>query len=120
LYPLKIEFEIFGGTMAKELDSNSFKSEIIEGKATALIDFWAPWCGPCRMLGPIIENLSQKYAGKVTIAKVNVDNSPDLAANYNVASIPTLLFFKNGDLIHTAIGVSPEPELDSLISEKLL
>lgn len=106
--------------MAKELDSNAFKSEIINGKANAVIDFWAPWCGPCRMLGPIIENLAQKYEGKLTIAKVNVDNSPDLAATYNVASIPTLLFFKDGELIHTAVGVSPEPELDALISEKLL
>lgn len=106
--------------MARELDSNAFKNEIIEGKASAVVDFWAPWCGPCRMLGPIIENLAKKYEGKLTIVKVNVDNSPDLAANYNVASIPTLLFFKNGELIHTAVGVSPEPELDALISEKLL
>lgn len=106
--------------MAKEFDSNAFKKEILEAKASAVVDFWAPWCGPCRMLGPIIENLAQKYDGKLIIGKVNVDNSPDLAASYNVASIPTLLFFKNGELIHTAVGVSPEPELDSLINEKLL
>lgn len=105
--------------MAKELDSNAFKTEIIEGQASAMVDFWAPWCGPCRMLGPIVEKLAEKYEGQITIAKVNVDNSPDLAASFNVATIPTLLFFKAGKLIHTSVGVMPEADLDNLIKEKL-
>lgn len=106
--------------MAKELDTNAFNTEVLKSEGSAVIDFWAPWCGPCRMMGPIIENLAKKLDGKVTVAKVNVDNCPDLAAKYNVASIPTLLFFKKGELVHTALGVTPEAELENKIKEVLL
>ncbi|MFZ5952510.1 MAG: thioredoxin [Candidatus Rifleibacteriota bacterium] len=106
--------------MAREIDSKEFTAEVLEGSGSALIDFWAPWCGPCRMLGPIIDNLSHKYDGKVLVAKVNVDNSPDLAAKFGISTIPTILFFKDGKMIHSAVGVMPEAEFDTMIKEKLL
>lgn len=106
--------------MALELNENNFKAEVEDAKGSALVDFWAPWCGPCRMMGPIIDNLAVKFAGKVKIAKINVDESPNLAARFNVSSIPTLIFFKNGSAVHTSLGVTPEAELEKQINEKLL
>ncbi len=106
--------------MARELDAQTFQKEVIDDKVTALVDFWAPWCGPCRMVAPIIDKLAEKYDGKLLIAKVNIDNTPDIAAKYSVASIPTLIFFKNGEPVHTSLGAMPEPELDALIQEHLL
>jgi len=106
--------------MALELNENNFKSEVEDSKGSALVDFWAPWCGPCRMMGPIIDNLAAKFSGKVKIAKINVDESPNLAARFNVSSIPTLIFFKNGKAVHTSLGVTPEAELEKQINDKLL
>ena len=106
--------------MALELNDKNFQAEIADFKGTALVDFWAPWCGPCRMMGPIIDNLATKYAGKVKISKVNIDDSPNLAAKFNVSTIPTLLFFKDGKCVHTSIGVTPEAELESQIKSKIL
>lgn len=106
--------------MALELNSKNFKTEVTDFQGGALIDFWAPWCGPCRMMGPIIDSLAEKYAGKVKIAKINVDDSPDIAASFNVSTIPTLIFFKNGKAVHTMVGVSPEPELENQIKSQLL
>ncbi|PKL48259.1 MAG: thioredoxin [Candidatus Riflebacteria bacterium HGW-Riflebacteria-2] len=106
--------------MAMELNSSSFKTEIADYKGAALVDFWAPWCGPCRMMTPILESLSGKMAGKVKIAKLNVDDSPEIAAQFNVSTIPTLIFFKDGKAVHTSIGVVPEAELESQIKANLL
>lgn len=106
--------------MTLEINEKNFQAEIVDYKGAALVDFWAPWCGPCRMMGPIIDNLATKYAGKVKIAKINVDDSASLAAKFEVSTIPTLVFFKNGQAVHTSIGVTPEPELENQIKEKLL
>lgn len=106
--------------MALEVNNTNFQAEIADYKGAALVDFWAPWCGPCRMMGPIIDNLAVKLAGKVKITKLNVDDSPDLAAKFNVSTIPTLIFFKNGQPVHTLIGVTPEAELENQIKSKLL
>ncbi|HOI89715.1 MAG TPA: thioredoxin [Candidatus Rifleibacterium sp.] len=106
--------------MALELNSKNFKSEVTEFQGGVLVDFWAPWCGPCRMMGPIIDNLAGKFAGKVKIAKLNVDDAADIAASFNVSTIPTLIFFKNGKAVHTLVGVTPEPELENQINSKLL
>jgi len=106
--------------MAMELNSSSFQTEIIDFKGAALVDFWAPWCGPCRMMTPILENLAEKMAGKVKITKLNVDDSPDIAAKFNVSTIPTLIFFKDGKPVHTSIGVVPEAELENQIKANLL
>lgn len=106
--------------MALEINENNFQNEVENFNGSVLVDFWAPWCGPCRMMGPIIDNLAEKFAGKVKIAKINVDDSPNLAAKFNVSSIPTLIFFKNGAAIHTSLGVTAEAELENQINQKLL
>ena len=92
---------------------------LIAGDLPVLVDFWAEWCAPCRMLGPVIEQLSERYAGRVSVAKVNVDEEPDLAARYHIQSIPTILVFHHGQLVDTQIGLRPADSyikrLDSLL-----
>jgi len=87
-----------------ELNSSNFDSTIANG--VTLVDFWAPWCGPCRMIAPIIEELAEDFDGKATIAKVNTDEEQDIAIKYGIRSIPTLLFFKDGELVDQMIGAA--------------
>ena len=106
--------------MALQLNATTFKTEVTDFDGAAIVDFWAPWCGPCRMMGPVLENLSSKYEGKVKIAKVNVDECPDLAAQFSVSSIPMIVFFKGGKQVHTSLGAKPEPALEEEIKKHLL
>ena len=106
--------------MTTELNQNAFKTEVLESKGSALVDFWAPWCGPCRVMGPIVDNLSKKYEGKVKIAKVNVDENQDLAGQFNIMSIPSILFFKGGKVVHTHMGATTEVDLENQIKQHLL
>jgi len=87
-----------------ELNSSNFDSTIANG--VTLVDFWAPWCGPCRMIAPIIEELAEDFEGKATIAKVNTDEEQDIAIKYGIRSIPTLLFFKDGEMVDQMIGAA--------------
>jgi thioredoxin 1 len=87
-----------------ELNSSNFDSTIAEG--VTLVDFWAPWCGPCRMIAPIIEEIAEDFDGKATISKVNTDEEQDIAIKYGIRSIPTLLFFKDGELVDQMIGAA--------------
>ena len=80
-----------------------------------LVDFWAPWCGPCKMVGPMLERLAAKYAGRVKIAKLNVDENPATASRYGVSSIPSLLFFKQGRVVQTLVGAVPESRIEERI-----
>jgi len=100
-----------------ELNAGNFADTIKEG--VTLVDFWAPWCGPCRMIAPIIEELASDYEGKATIAKVNTDESPEVAGQFGIRSIPTVLFFKDGELVDQIIGAGPKAtyaaKLDALI-----
>jgi len=104
---------------ALHLDEDSFVSDVLNAEHPALVDFWAPWCGPCQMMGPTIEKLAGDFAGKAVIAKVNVDDSPDLASKYGIRSIPALLFFKGGEVVDQLVGVQSEDalkqKLDSLV-----
>ncbi len=93
------------------LDKNNFQSEVIESDLPCLVDFWAPWCGPCLMMGPTLEKLADEYAGKAKICKLNVDDNSDLATKYGIRSIPALLFFKGGEVVDQAVGVQPEDAL---------
>jgi thioredoxin 1 len=96
-----------------DLDGQSFAGQVATG--VTLVDFWAPWCGPCRMQTPILEQLSSQLAGKAVIAKVNVDESPDVAAKYGIRSIPTLILFKDGQVVQQFIGVQQAAKLSAAI-----
>ena len=106
--------------MAIELKQDTFQTEIENFDGAAIVDFWAPWCGPCRMMGPVLDSLTKKYDGKVKIAKINVDDCPDLAAKFQVSSIPMIVFFKAGKAVHSSIGVKQEAALSSEIDQHLL
>jgi thioredoxin 1 len=97
--------------MALEFTNDNFKEKVLDTKGVALVDFWAEWCGPCRLIGPVVEELSKEYEGKATIGKLNVDDNRDVAAQYGIMSIPTLLFFKDGQLIDKHVGVASKGDL---------
>ena len=99
----------------KELNKSNFSSEVLENKNPVLVDFWAPWCGPCRMMGPILEELEGEYEGKVSFCKVNVDDEGELAQKYNVMSIPSIMLFKNGEVVKTSVGYIPKEKIVELL-----
>ena len=94
----------------KEVDKMNFEQEVLQSDIPVMVDFWAPWCVPCRVIAPLVERLAEQYAGRLKVAKLNVDENHELAIRYQVMSIPTLIFFKNGQVIDRIIGVPREPE----------
>lgn len=104
--------------MALTITDASFQ-EILQSGKPVVVDFWAEWCGPCRMVGPIIEELSKEYEGKVTIGKIDVDENTEVAAKYGIRNIPTILFFKNGEVVDKQVGAAPKgafvAKIDSLL-----
>ncbi|MCL2842232.1 MAG: thioredoxin [Oscillospiraceae bacterium] len=103
--------------MAINLTTEQFEATI--GTGVSLVDFWADWCGPCKMLGPVIEELAAKYEGKVKVCKVNVDNEEDLAIRFGVMTIPTVILFKDGEELDKRIGVHPMEEFETLLRKVL-
>jgi thioredoxin 1 len=97
--------------MAIELTKSNFKSEITDSPLPAIVDFWATWCMPCRMLMPVVEELTKEYEGKVKVGKVNVDSDNELASQFNVMSIPALVFFKGGKVVDTIVGAVPKEHI---------
>lgn len=101
------------------LNSSNFEKEVLESDIPVLVDFWATWCGPCKMIAPIISQLAIKYEGKVKVGKVDVDESPEIAESFNISSIPTLIMFKGGEVAGQRVGGANMAILDAFINENL-
>ncbi|MBM3467366.1 MAG: thioredoxin [Alphaproteobacteria bacterium] len=105
--------------MTKQIKDNEFESEVLNSKLPVIIDFWAEWCGPCRMLAPILDQLSEEMEGKVKIVKMNIDENPETPSKFGVRGIPTMLLFKEGKQIATKVGVQPKNVLQEWINSSL-
>jgi len=96
-----------------EVTDNNFEQEVLKAEGKVLVDFWAPWCGPCRMMSPVVDEIAEEYSDKIKVCKLNVDENPDTAARYGVMSIPTLLVFENGQVANKLVGFKPKEDLIS-------
>ena len=101
----------------QEITDSSFDADVLQSDVPVLIDFWAPWCGPCRAIGPIVEELASEYAGKLKVAKMNVDDNPQVPTRYGVRSIPNLVLFKGGQVKDQIVGAVPKATLVKAISQ---
>ena len=98
-----------------KLTDQNFEQEVLRADMPVLVDFWASWCGPCQMLAPVIAEIAEEYAGKVKVGKVNVDEQLNLANRYGIASIPTVMLFKNGEVVNTSLGYRPKNDLETML-----
>ncbi|HEX6177426.1 MAG TPA: thioredoxin [Thermoanaerobaculia bacterium] len=106
-------------TAVQHVTDADFEKSVLQSQKPTLVDFWAPWCGPCRIIGPIVEELAPQYQGRATMAKVNVDDNPMIAQRFGITSIPTLMIFKGGKLVDRAVGAMPKGELQKFIDRNL-
>ncbi|NEP60821.1 MAG: thioredoxin [Symploca sp. SIO2G7] len=106
-------------TLVKEVSDTEFQTDVLGSDVPVLVDFWAPWCGPCRMVAPVVDEVATKYEGRVKVLKLNVDDNPNSASEYGVRSIPTLLIFKDGKLADTVVGAVPAGTLSSTLEKYL-
>ncbi len=105
--------------MALEFTDANFQTEVLGSDKLTVVDFWAEWCGPCRAIGPVIEELGKEYAGKVNVGKVNVDHNSEVSINYGITSIPAILFFKNGEVVDKLVGAQPKGNFVKKIEQHL-
>lgn len=106
-------------SQAVEVTSSTFQDEVLNSDTPVLVDFWAAWCGPCRMVAPVLDQIAEERAGSLRIAKVNIDEHPDLAAQYRITSIPAMKVFKNGEEVHEIIGAMPKQHIDRTLDSVL-
>jgi thioredoxin len=102
-----------------ELTDANWESEVINSSVPVLVDFWAPWCGPCRIIAPVVEKLASEFAGQIKIGKLNTDDNPGVSMRYGIRAIPTIMMFKNGEVVDTRVGVQPEDSLRKMIKNNL-
>ncbi len=105
--------------MAIELTDSNFEELALKSDKPVMVDFWAEWCGPCRMVGPVVEEIAKDYEGKAVVGKVNVDNNPQVAMKYGIRSIPTILFLKNGEVVDRSVGAVPKGTLTTKLEGQL-
>ena len=105
--------------MEINVNDKNFKKEVLESDSSVLVDFWAEWCMPCRMVAPTVEAIAKKYKGKLKVCKINVDEAPNTSSEYGIMSIPTLAIFKNGKVVDKVVGVLPEKELASKVDSHI-
>ncbi|HRH71234.1 MAG TPA: thioredoxin [Flavobacteriales bacterium] len=105
--------------MALELTDSNFEELALKSDKPVMVDFWTEWCGPCRMVGPVVEELAKEYDGKAVIGKLNVDNNPQVAMKYGIRSIPTILFLKNGQVVDRSVGAVPKSQLSQKLQGQL-
>lgn len=102
---------------ALQVTDASFKEEVLDSEFPVLVDFWAPWCGPCRMVAPVVEEIAKQYEGKMKVVKVNTDENPSVASQYGIRSIPTLMIFKGGQKVDMVVGAVPKSTLSTTIEK---
>jgi thioredoxin 1 len=105
--------------MVKDVTDLNFQQDVEQAEGLVLVDFWAPWCAPCRMVAPVVEKLAERYAGRVSFAKLNVDDAPETAAAYGISSIPTIALFRDGQPVTGVLGAVPESHLAEMIEKQL-
>ena len=101
--------------MEIELTNENFAAEVLQSELPVLVDFWATWCGPCKMLAPTVAEIAEEYAGRLKVGKVNVDNAPELAARFGITSIPVLLLFRKGEVAQTSVGFVPKADVVAML-----
>lgn len=106
--------------MELDINEQNFEEEVLASDGVVLVDFWAPWCGPCKMMGPVLEEVAKEFEGKIKVRKVNVDDNPNIAGKYEILSIPALKFFKNGEVIDEMIGLQPKEVLTDKIKKIII
>ncbi|NEQ75664.1 MAG: thioredoxin [Okeania sp. SIO2C9] len=106
-------------TAATPVTDSSFKQEVLESQVPVLVDFWAPWCGPCRMVAPVVEEIAGQYEGQIKVVKVNTDENPNVASQYGIRSIPTLMIFKGGQRVDMVVGAVPKTTLANTVEKYL-
>ena len=105
--------------LIKHVTDANFEAEVLQPGSTVLVDYWAEWCGPCKMIAPILDDIAKTYEGKITIAKMNVDENREIPAKFGIRGIPTLMVFKNGELVATKVGAMAKPQLAAFIDQQI-